>query len=98
MIEGIIRGLEHRKHKPVVDGIVSGVPRKTKLKDTPDLTKVVPSATESAEGVFGAGRTPQGDGNGKAGPKGIRLAHEAVASKPVLKKMAAKAADMTHAM
>jgi hypothetical protein len=98
MIEGIVRGLEHRKHKPVIDGIVGGVPRKTKLKDSPDLVKVAPSATESSEGVFGAGRTPQGDGNGKAGPKGIKLAHHAEAAKPVLKKMATKASDMTHAM
>ena len=73
LMEGIVRGLEHKKHRPVVDGIVTGVARKTHLKDTPDMHRVVPSATQSSEGVFGAGRTPEGDGNGKHG----RLAHHA---------------------
>jgi hypothetical protein len=33
----------------------------------PDLHKVQGSATQSSEGVFGAGRTPQGMGDGKGG-------------------------------
>ena len=64
-MEGIVRGLEHKKHRPVVDGIVSGVPRKSHLKPDPELHRVQPSATQSSEGVFGAGRTPEGDGDGK---------------------------------
>ena len=89
-MEGIVRGLEHKKHRPVVDGIVTGVPRKAHLKDSPDLHKVAPSATQSSEGVFGAGRTPEGDGNGKMG--GMRSAAAAAAKYSGLKKadMAAK--------
>ena len=73
LMEGIVKGLEHKKHRPVVDGIVTGVARKAHLKPTPDMMKCAPSATQNAEGVFGAGRTPEGDGNGK----GARLAHHA---------------------
>lgn len=73
LMEGIVKGLEHKKHRPVVDGIVTGVPRKPHLACAPELHKVHPSATQSAEGVFGAGRTPEGDGNGKHG----KLAHQA---------------------
>lgn len=74
-MEGIVRGIEHHRHRPVVDGIVCGVPRKAHLKDSPDLHKVRPSATQSSAGVFGAGRTPEGEGNGRAG--GMKLAHKA---------------------
>ena len=65
LMEGIVKGLEHKKHRPVVDGIVTGVARKAHLKSTPDMMKCSPSATQNSEGVFGAGRTPEGDGNGK---------------------------------
>ena len=67
LMDGIVMGIPKRSHKPIADGIVGGVPRKPHLKATPDLMKVTPSATQNAEGVFGAGRTPQGDGNGKSG-------------------------------
>ena len=67
LMEGIVRGLEHKKHRPVVDGIVTGVPRKAHLKCEPELHRVAASATQSSEGVFGAGRTPEGDGDGKHG-------------------------------
>ena len=73
LMDGIVSGLEHMKHRPVVDGIVTGVPRKAHLKASPDMGKVTPSATKSAEGVFGAGRTPEGEGNaGRA--SGMKMA------------------------
>jgi hypothetical protein len=74
LMDGIVSGLEHKKHRPVVDGIVTGVPRKAHLRAAPEMHRVVPSATQSSEGVFGAGRTPEGDGNGKGG---MKLAHKA---------------------
>lgn len=74
LMAGIVSGLEHKKHRPVVDGIVTGVPRKAHLKATPDMGKVTPSATQSAEGVFGAGRTPEGDGNAGRHSGGMKLA------------------------
>jgi hypothetical protein len=74
-MEGIIRGLEHHRHRPVADGIVCGVPRKAHLKDTPDMHKVRPSATQVSVGVFGAGRTPEGEGDARHG--GMKLAHNA---------------------
>lgn len=98
MIDGIVRGLEHRKHKPVVDGIITGIPRKSKLKDTPELIKVAPSATQNSEGVFGAGRTAQGDGNGKSSSKTMKMAHHSDASKPMVKKFVTHALDMTHSI
>ena len=85
-MDGIVRGLEHKKHRPVVDGIVTGVPRKAHLKDSPDLHKVSPSATQSSEGVFGAGRTPEGDGNAKMG--GMRSAAAAAHKAAGLKRAA----------
>ena len=77
LMDGIVRGLEHKKHRPVVDGIVTGVPRKAHLRAAPEMHKVVPSATQSSEGVFGAGRTPEGEGDAKHG--GLKLAHKAEA-------------------
>jgi hypothetical protein len=89
-MEGIVKGLEHKKHRPVVDGIVTGVPRKAHLKDSPDLHKCSPSATQSSEGVFGAGRTPEGDGNAKH----AKLAHHSEGDgtkKGMVRKTARKA-------
>ena len=76
LMDGIVMGIPKRSHRPVVEGIVSGVPRAAHLKATPDLHKVTPSATQNSEGVFGAGRTPQGDGNGKTG--GMKKASDAL--------------------
>jgi hypothetical protein len=94
LMDGIVSGLEHHRHRPVVDGIVSGVPRKAHLRATPELHKVHPSATQSSEGVFGAGRTPEGDGNGK-----MKLAHHAESSgtkKGMVRKTARRAYEGLH--
>lgn len=90
LMPGIVSGLEHKKHRPVVDGIYTGVPRKAHLKCAPEMHRVHPSATQSAEGVFGAGRTPEGDGNAK----GAKLAHHAEGDgtkKGMVRKTARKA-------
>ena len=73
-MEGIVGGLEHKKHRPVVDGIVTGVPRKAHLRAAPEMHKIVPSATQSSEGVFGAGRTPQGQGDAGRHSGGMKIA------------------------
>ena len=66
LMEGIVSGLPKSSHKPVVDGIVTGLAKK-KPSLTPDLSTCKPSATRNAEGTFGAGRTPQGMGDGGNG-------------------------------
>ena len=67
LMDGIVMGIPKRSHKPIVDGIISGLPRKAHLKVGPDMLSVTPSATQNSVGVFGSGRTPQGEGDGKAG-------------------------------
>jgi hypothetical protein len=52
---------------PSIDGIVTGIPYPKKMnpnvKSVLEMTK--PSATQFSPGVFGAGRTIQGKGDGK---------------------------------
>jgi hypothetical protein len=80
LMEGIVAGIPRKQHRPVADGIVSGCKKDMNPKLMPDLHKVQGSATQSSEGVFGAGRTPQGMGDGrgaKAAPKKESVRHEA---------------------
>ena len=78
LMEGIIKGIPKKSHKPVADGIVLGLAKKDNLSLSPDLHKTTPSATKMSIGVFGAGATPQGEGDGAGSGKmykGMRLAH-----------------------
>jgi len=95
-MEGIVRGLEHKKHRPVVDGIVSGVPRKNHLKPDPELHRVQPSATQSSEGVFGAGRTPEGDGDGKSKGSMKMSENHSGTKKGMVRKTARRAYEGLH--
>jgi len=74
LLDGVVTGIPKRSHKPVVDGIITGVPRPAHLALKPELHKVVPSATQNSVGTFGAGRTPQGQGDGKGGMKSAHSA------------------------
>jgi hypothetical protein len=65
LMEGIVSGIPKKSHRPVIDGIVCGVRKVEHPALKPDTPKVMPSATKSAQDVFGAGRTPQGYGNGR---------------------------------
>ena len=79
-MDGIVAGIPKKVHRPIADGIISGCKKDLNPKLMPDLHSVKPSATQSSEGVFGAGRTPQGVGNGKGGgaaPKKESVRHEA---------------------
>jgi hypothetical protein len=96
-MDGIVRGLEHKKHRPVVDGIVCGIARKSHLKAAPELHRVAPSATQNSEGVYGSGRTPEGDGDLKS--RGIKLAHHAEGDgtkKGMVRKTARLAYEQKH--
>ena len=97
-MDGIVSGLEHKRHHPVVDGIVTGVPRKAHLKAAPEMSRCAPSATQNSEGVFGSGRTPEGDGDLKS-KGGIKLAHKAEptdSKKGMLRKGARMAYEQKH--
>jgi len=65
-MEGIVPGIPRGMKKPMIDGIVSGIHYGKKdgsVKET--LHTVKPSATQFSMGVFGAGRTIEGKGDGK---------------------------------
>ena len=78
LMEGIVSGIPRGMKKPMIDGIVSGLSyskHDPSVKAT--LHTVKPSATQFSQGVFGAGRTIEGKGDGKgsssgAEPKGRR--------------------------
>jgi hypothetical protein len=75
VLEGIYTGIPRRQHKPIADGIVGGCKKDMNPKLVPELHKVAPSATQFSAGVYGAGATPQGDGDGKGSHKGMKMAH-----------------------
>jgi hypothetical protein len=67
----------------MIDGIYQGdmSPYKKNSGVIAGLNKTVPSATRFSEGVFGAGRTPEGMGDG-SGMKKASDAEGAKAKKP----------------
>ena len=73
-MEGIYTGIPRKMHRPVADGIVGGLHKDMKPSVRANDVKVKPSATQYSAGVYGAGATPQGDGDGKSGGK-MLLAH-----------------------
>ena len=78
LMDGIVGGIPKKQHRAIADGIVSGCKKDMHPKLLPELHKVQPSATQSSEGVFGAGRTPQGMGDGRgSAPKKESVRHEA---------------------
>ena len=89
VLDGIYTGLPKKMHRPIADGITTGLKKDMKQSLAPQTCKVAPSATQVSVGVFGAGATPQGEGDGRGGSK-MKLAHQA-GSMPVrrAKKMAA---------
>jgi hypothetical protein len=74
-MDGIVSGIPKKMHKPIADGIVTGVKKDMAPSIRPFTVGVKPAATQASVGVFGAGRTPEGDGDGKPG-KGMKLAHK----------------------
>jgi hypothetical protein len=63
VMPGIVVGVLKGTMKPVVDGIVCGVPRPKSESAVPDTMSVAPGATKMNTDTFGAGLTPQGVGN-----------------------------------
>lgn len=65
LMEGIVTGIPRGTKKPMIDGIVSGL---SYSKHDPSVKEslhtVKPSATQFSPGVFGAGRTIEGKGDG----------------------------------
>ena len=64
LMAGIVRGTPKGTRSPMVDGITTGIPKK-KPSMAPPVETTKPSATKFATGVYGAGRTPEGKGNGR---------------------------------
>lgn len=66
LMEGITPGIPRGMKKPMIDGIVSGLSYSKHDKSIKEsLHAVKPSATQFSAGVFGAGRTIEGKGDGK---------------------------------
>ena len=72
VMDGIYTGIPKKVHRPVADGIVCGLPKDLKPSIKADTMKVHPSATTFSAGVFGAGATPQGEGDGGK----MKMAHK----------------------
>ena len=66
VLDGIVSGVPKKQHRPVAEGITTGLAKKGKPSLMPNECKVQPSATQFAAGVFGGGATPQGLGDGKS--------------------------------
>lgn len=62
---GIVRGVEKRTMRPIVDGIVSGVPRKAKPSAATPTEACMASATKVPHAAFGSGI--YGEGAGRPG-------------------------------
>ena len=78
VLEGIYTGIPRKMNRPVADGIVCGISKDMKPSVKANDVKVSPSATQFSVGVFGAGATPQGDGDGRTGGK-MKMAHNSAA-------------------
>jgi hypothetical protein len=72
-MEGIVGGVPKASKKPVVDGIVTGIAKRSHVSCQVPTESVKPSATQVSAGVFGAGASPQGQGDGKSGSKKSKL-------------------------
>lgn len=59
---GVVRGIEKRTMRPIVDGIVSGLPRKAKPSAATPTEACQPSATKIPHGAFGSGIFGEGAG------------------------------------
>lgn len=68
-MEGIYQGIPKKSQKPIVDGIVTGIPKDQHPNLEPKLTPCTPGATRKGADTFGAGLTPQGVGNLKGKKK-----------------------------
>ncbi len=93
-MDGIVSGVPKKMTKPIADGIVTGVKKDMAPSIRPVTIPVKPSATQSSMGVFGAGRTPEGDGDAKHG--GMKLAHKAEGAIKKKAKVMAEAHEALH--
>ena len=69
---GIVRGVEKRTMRPIVDGIISGLPRKAKPSAATPTETCMPSATKIPHAAFGSGVFGEGagrPGHSKAEPE-----------------------------
>ena len=59
VMNGIVRGTGKGLSKPIIDGIVCGVPKQMKEKVGSDIKNVKASATKHATGQFGGFSGPE---------------------------------------
>lgn len=98
VLDGIYTGIPRRMNRPVADGIVCGLKKEMNPSIQPFTHKVMPSATQVSVGVFGAGASPQGQGDAKSGAKGMKMAHNAQGAMKKRKAMMAEAHEALHNM
>ncbi len=96
-MDGIYPGLPKKMHRPIADGIVTGIKKDMAPSIRPVVMPAKPSATQNSVGVFGAGRTPEGDGDGKPG-KGMKMAHSADGAVKRRREMVKEAHEALHNM
>ena len=71
---GLVRGVAKRTTRPIVDGIVTGVPRKAVPSAATPVSQCMSSATPTPQaafgsGIFGEGAGPASKTHGAARPK-----------------------------
>ena len=62
---GLVHGVAKHSVRPIIDGIVTGLPRKPRPSAATPVCSVAPSATATPHGAFGSGVF--GEGAGAAG-------------------------------
>ena len=87
---GIVTGIPRHHRTPMIDGIYQGdmTPYKKDGNVIAGLNKTVPSATRFSEGVFGAGRPPEGNGDAS----GMKKASDAGGTKKGMTRKTARRA------
>lgn len=73
---GIVKGVEKRTMRPIVDGIVSGLPRKAKPSAATPTETCMSSATKIPSAAFGSGVFGEGAGAAKHSAHKPSMEHE----------------------
>ena len=64
--DGLVHGIAKHSSRPLVDGIITGVPRVAKPPVATPVSSVAPSATAIPHAAFGSGIFGEGAGPAKA--------------------------------
>ena len=67
--DGLVHGVPKHSVRPIVDGIVTGLPRVAKPSSATPVSQCHPSATSVPHGAFGSGIFGEGAGASHSAPK-----------------------------